>query len=190
MATLQEPISNGAKLLHGYAIPAISHFLKKSINNAWLYNKTHLQIQNENVAIITKLSDCSFPPYEKIIPQTQSVKAFVNSSILLKKTKIIASMEPKKPYGMDLSLNGKLTLSYNDSHTGETKIDIESVKYPSNFMDIEARYNPRYIADALTGGKDEEATLAWEWENDKDGPLNPIKIDQGNKTAIIMPIRK
>ncbi|WP_341791155.1 DNA polymerase III subunit beta [Rickettsia endosymbiont of Gonocerus acuteangulatus] len=113
-------------------------------------------ICNENVIMLSKLIDGTFPDYSSFIPENSSSKLVINRKIFADTIERIAIITVEKFRAVKLSLSGEaLEISAIGEARGNAKEVINSSKETENFYEysgetnLDIGFNPQYLEDVL-----------------------------------------
>lgn len=150
-----------------------------------LYDDQQVCFKIDNIELITRLIDGTYPDYKKLIPQKFSTSATVNKAELITITKISGLFSRESA--------GSVTVTLSDT---EKNLSIKSIA--SQIGENEAKtigkvvgngnitLNSRYLLDGLQALDGEEVVFSF------NGKLEPIIIkspDQDNYTYVVMPLK-
>ncbi|MEZ4288374.1 MAG: DNA polymerase III subunit beta [Polyangiales bacterium] len=132
-----------------------------------------------------KLAEEQFPPYNKVIPHSQSRRVVAARHTLVEALKRISLVANDKSGGVQLLLeSGVLRLQSQNPEVGEGSEEID-VDYAGDSLRI--GFNARYILDALNALPNDEVAIELSGELDP-GVIKPV----GGNTdfvGVIMPMR-
>ncbi|MBT5017000.1 DNA polymerase III subunit beta [Candidatus Peregrinibacteria bacterium] len=148
--------------------------------------KNQILFSVQNLKIISRLIDGSFPDYKRIIPSSSKTKLKVNVQdfILAVKKVSLFVQETNNNVKISVTNNGKLIISTDETQIGEGTAEVD-VKIEGNNNKV--ALNAQYILDCLSHINDETIDLAI------DNKLSPVTIKPEKKEArythIIMPLK-
>jgi len=132
-----------------------------------------------------KLADEQFPPYEKVIPQSQTKRVVADRGRLIEALKRISLVANDKSGGVSLSLEpGILKIQSQNPDVGEGSEEVD-VDYDGEALSI--GFNARYMLDVLNALTHDEVALGLSGELDP-GVLRPVG-DGVDFAGVIMPMR-
>jgi len=132
-----------------------------------------------------KLADEQFPPYEKVIPQSQTKRVVADRGRLIEALKRISLVANDKSGGVSLSLEpGILKIQSQNPDVGEGSEEVD-VDYDGEPLSI--GFNARYMLDVLNALTHDEVALGLSGELDP-GVLRPVG-DGVDFAGVIMPMR-
>ncbi|HJD63307.1 MAG TPA: DNA polymerase III subunit beta [Rickettsia endosymbiont of Degeeriella rufa] len=123
-------------------------------------------ICNENVIMLSKLIDGTFPDYSSFIPENSSSKLVINRKIFADTIERIAIITIEKFRAVKFSLSGEaLDISAIGEARGNAKEVINSSKEIENFYEysgetnLDIGFNPQYLEDVLKAIKSDLVEL-------------------------------
>ncbi|PIR55074.1 DNA polymerase III subunit beta [Candidatus Peregrinibacteria bacterium CG10_big_fil_rev_8_21_14_0_10_36_19] len=148
-------------------------------------SKNQILFSAGDVEVISRLIDGKFPDYEKIIPKEHKTKFEVSVedlSLVLKRVSLFAR-ENNNSVKLDVSSDGKLEVSSDETKVGEEKAEV-LIKIDGENNKISL--NSQYLLDVLNYVDDEKITFSI---NDKVSPalIKPLKRE--DYSYIIMPLK-
>lgn len=154
MAQYDIPLPQGAEEITGIIIPKKTVFeLRKVLDDAdgdvsVSLNENKIKFSFNNLKIISKVIDGTFPDYTKVIPQNNDKKFKTNNSELknaIDRVSAVAINEETKSKAIKLTIeNNKLNLSVESQSKGSAKEEID-ISYSNEKVDI--GFNSRYLLD-------------------------------------------
>ena len=154
LAQYDIPLPQGAEEITGIIIPKKTVFeLRKVLDDAdgdvsVSLNENKIKFSFNNLKIISKVIDGTFPDYTKVIPQNNDKKFKTNNSELknaIDRVSAVAINEETKSKAIKLTIeNNKLNLSVESQSKGSAKEEID-ISYSSEKVDI--GFNSRYLMD-------------------------------------------
>ena len=154
LAQYDIPLPQGAEEITGIIIPKKTVFeLRKVLDDAdgdvSIYlNENKIKFSFNNLKIISKVIDGTFPDYTKVIPQNNDKKFKTNNSELknaIDRVSAVAINEETKSKAIKLTIeNNKLNLSVESQSKGSAKEEID-ISYSNEKVDI--GFNSRYLLD-------------------------------------------
>jgi DNA polymerase III sliding clamp (beta) subunit (PCNA family) len=133
--------------------------------------------------LTTKVMTEKFPPYGMVIPSV-SYEAFhtiIESARLTEALKQLPRLPPGRAQGVTLRINGQMYLE-RETDQGKASVAVEPVDSTHRGDDFEVGLDGRYLIDALAAGE-ELCTIRF------GGSLDPVRIEPGEKLAVLMPLR-
>ena len=146
-----------------------------------------------NLVLISKLIDGSFPEYETFIPTSNESKLIINTKLLANAIDRVATVTVDKFRAIKLLLN--------DSHliitaAGEAKgVANESIPFSTDNKDtycnfsgnnITIGFNPRYIMDVLGTLKEDQVQM---YLNDASSPVLIKTLENPKDNFVVMPVK-
>ena len=154
LAQYDIPLPQGAEEITGIIIPKKTVFeLRKVLDDAdgdvsVSLNENKIKFSFNNLKIISKVIDGTFPDYTKVIPQNNDKKFKTNNSELknaIDRVSAVAINEETKSKAIKLTIeNNKLNLSVESQSKGSAKEEID-ISYSNEKVDI--GFNSRYLLD-------------------------------------------
>ena len=154
LAQYDIPLPQGAEEITGIIIPKKTVFeLRKVLDDAdgdvsVSLNENKIKFSFNNLKIISKVIDGTFPDYTKVIPQNNDKKFKTNNSELknaIDRVSAVAINEETKSKAIKLTIeNNKLNLSVESQSKGSAKEEID-ISYSNEKVDI--GFNSRYLMD-------------------------------------------
>ena len=154
LAQYDIPLPQGAEEITGIIIPKKTVFeLRKVLDDAdgdvsVSLNENKIKFSFNNLKIISKVIDGTFPDYTKVIPQNNDKKFKTNNSELknaIDRVSAVAINEETKSKAIKLTIeNNKLNLSVESQSKGSAKEEID-ISYSNEKVDIGV--NSRYLLD-------------------------------------------
>ena len=154
LAQYDIPLPQGAEEITGIIIPKKTVFeLRKVLDDAdgdvsVSLNENKIKFSFNNLKIISKVIDGTFPDYTKVIPQNNDKKFKSNNSELknaIDRVSAVAINEETKSKAIKLTIeNNKLNLSVESQSKGSAKEEID-ISYSNEKVDI--GFNSRYLLD-------------------------------------------
>jgi DNA polymerase III subunit beta len=146
--------------------------------------ENQIAFQINDIVIISRLIEGTFPNYEQVIPKKKKVNAKIKTAELHTATKQMALLTAEKGNGVKFSFTKKLlklTTSTQGLGSGEVDLDIDL-----NGENMEVAFNPNYLIDILKNITEEETLF------ELNGTLDATVIkpvgDEGY-LCVIMPMR-
>ena len=140
--------------------------------------------QKDGVQLSVKLAEEQFPPYSKVIPQSQQREVIALRASLIEALKRISVVASDKSGGVRLHLKpGLLQITSENPDVGEGSEEL-SVDYAGE--PIIVGFNARYMLDVLGALKSDEVKLGLGGELDP-GVLRPV--GETDFVGVIMPMR-
>ena len=154
LAQYDIPLPQGAEEITGIIIPKKTVFeLRKVLDDAdgdvsVSLNENKIKFSFNNLKIISKVIDGTFPDYTKVIPQNNDKKFKTNNSELknaIDRVSAVAINEETKSKAIKLTIeSNKLNLSVESQSKGSAKEEID-ISYSNEKVDI--GFNSRYLLD-------------------------------------------
>ncbi len=193
LAQYDIPLPQGADDITGIIIPKKTVFeLRKVLDDAdgdvsVSLNENKIKFSFNNLKIISKVIDGTFPDYTKVIPQNNDKKFKTNNSELknaIDRVSAVAINEETKSKAIKLTIeNNKLNLSVESQSKGSAKEEID-ISYNNEKVDI--GFNSRYLLDICNEVDGEEIDV-----NLLDSISPAIILDKTDENLffVLMPMR-
>ncbi len=153
LARIEIPLPDGAAGMPGIIIPrkAVGELKKLTEENQGnieiSVSESKIRFTSENVVLLSKLIDGTFPDYERVIPQGNDKIMEVDTKVFVNAVDRVSTISTEKARGIKLSLKaGRATLSANSPESGQAEEEID-VNYASDKLEI--GFNSRYMLDML-----------------------------------------
>ncbi|MEM9068007.1 MAG: DNA polymerase III subunit beta [Myxococcota bacterium] len=138
-----------------------------------------------DLQLSVKLADEQFPPYDKVIPQSQSKRIVAGRDKLISTLKRISLVASDKSGGVQLHIEpGVLKIISQNPDVGEGMEEVD-VDYAGDNVSI--GFNARYLLDALGAMSHDEIALELSGELDP-GVVRPVG-EGTDFVGVIMPMR-
>ena len=193
LAQYDIPLPQGAEEITGIIIPKKTVFeLRKVLDDAdgdvsVSLNENKIKFSFNNLKIISKVIDGTFPDYTKVIPQNNDKKFKTNNSELknaIDRVSAVAINEETKSKAIKLTIeNNKLNLSVESQSKGSAKEEID-ISYSNEKVDI--GFNSRYLLDICNEVDGDEIDLSL---LDSISPAIILDKTDENLFFVLMPMR-
>ena len=149
--------------------------------------ENRLLFQTGNWCMACRTPDTQFPPYNQVIPKHQTGKLRIESGLFVnavKKLKLLASVRTE---GIRLTYNQKLEIFVNNPELGDASVELNvsdwNQENPGHLdsPEIQIGFCATYLLEAVA--KSKEFILKF------DSELDPIIISDGERGAVVMPMR-
>jgi DNA polymerase-3 subunit beta len=140
--------------------------------------------RREGVQLSVKLADEQFPPYSKVIPQSQERRIVISRAPLIEALRRISLVASDKSGGVRLHIdagNLKITSENPDVGEGSEELDVDFAGAP-----VTIGFNARYLLDVLGALPEDEVALELSGELDP-GVIKPV--GPNDFVGVIMPMR-
>ncbi len=166
----------------------------KNINSdiELFFSATKIKFKCNNLILISKLIDGSFPEYSAFIPTENESKLKINSKLLSSAIDRVATVTVDKFRAVKMSLDAE---SMEITASGEAKGAASEVLHHSSHKDslydfngtkVSIGFNPKYISDVLSAIHAEQVEISFK---DSFSPVL-IKTDQQSKNCfVVMPVK-
>ena len=193
MAQYDIPLPQGAEEITGIIIPKKTIFeLRKVLDDAngdvnISLNENKIKFTFNDLKIISKVIDGTFPDYTKVIPQNNNKNFKTNNDELknaIDRVSAVAANEESKSKAIKLSLeNNKLNLSVESQSKGSAN-EIIDISYDGDKVDI--GFNSKYIIDICNEVDGEEVDISL---LDSVSPAIILDKTDENLFFVLMPMR-
>ncbi len=193
LAQYDVPLPQGAEDIMGIIIPKKTIFeLRKVLEDAngdvnISLNENKIKFTFNDLKIVSKVIDGTFPDYTKVIPENNDKKFKTNNNDLksaIDRVSAVAINEESKSKAIKFSIeNDKLHLSVESQSKGSAN-EVLDVNYNSNKVDI--GFNSRYIIDICNEVDGEEVDISL---LDSVSPAIILDKTDENLFFVLMPMR-
>jgi DNA polymerase-3 subunit beta len=193
LAQYDIPLPQGAEEITGIIIPKKTVFeLRKVLEDAngdvnISLNENKIKFAFNDLKIISKVIDGTFPDYTKVIPQNNNKKFKTNNTELknaIDRVSAVAANEETKSKAIKLSLNNiKLNLSVESQSKGSAN-EVIDISYNGDQVDI--GFNSKYIIDICNEVDGEEIDISL---LDSISPAIILDKTDENLFFVLMPMR-
>ena len=129
-----------------------------------------------------KLSDKKFPPYNAVIPNLESQPTHIQVQAKLLSKALTRVSRLTRDKRLKLRVNGSITMTSWESEEGAAEIEVPVSRSNHGGEDLHIGFDAPYLQQAVAKGV-EEVDLRFA------GELDPLRVDQGGRVAVIMPLR-
>jgi DNA polymerase-3 subunit beta len=151
LARIQMPLPDGASEIPGVIIPRkavleLRRLIEESSDPIEIsLSDTRIRFVFDNVVLVSKLIDGTFPDYQRVIPAGNDRILEVDCSTFTEAVDRVATISTEKSRAIKLSLDkGSLVLTANSPDAGTATEELE-VSYAAEPMEI--GFNSRYLLD-------------------------------------------
>ena len=193
LAQYDIPLPQGAEEITGIIIPKKTIFeLRKVLDDAngdvsISLNENKIKFTFNDLKIISKVIDGTFPDYTKVIPQNNNKNFKTNNNELknaIDRVSAVAANEESKSKAIKLSLDdNKLNLSVESQSKGSAN-EIIDISYDGDKVDI--GFNSKYIIDICNEVDGEEVNISL---LDSVSPAIILDKTDENLFFVLMPMR-
>jgi DNA polymerase-3 subunit beta len=193
LAQYDIPLPQGAEEITGIIIPKKTVFeLRKVLDDAngdvsISLNENKIKFTFNDLKIISKVIDGTFPDYTKVIPQNNNKNFKTNNNELknaIDRVSAVAAHEEAKSKAIKLSLeDNKLNLSVESQSKGSAN-EIIDISYDGDKVDI--GFNSKYIIDICNEVDGEEVDISL---LDSVSPAIILDKTDENLFFVLMPMR-
>ena len=150
--------------------------------------KNYILFSLENISIMSRLVEGTFPNYEQVIPKEPKISIQANTKALLESTRRISLLTDEKSNLIKVKAEkGKLLITGSTPSAGEGKEEIECALTGD---EIEIGFNVKYLLDILRAMDTEEVVIRL---TNPSSPvlLQPFSKDpkEDNYFCVVMPLR-
>ncbi len=193
LAQYDIPLPQGAEEITGIIIPKKTIFeLRKALDDAngdvsISLNENKIKFTFNDLKIISKVIDGTFPDYTKVIPQNNNKNFKTNNNELknaIDRVSAVAANEESKSKAIKLSLDdNKLNLSVESQSKGSAN-EVLDISYDGDKVDI--GFNSKYIIDICNEVDGEEVDISL---LDSVSPAIILDKTDENLFFVLMPMR-
>ncbi len=149
------------------------------------FEKKNLIVKTERAMMTVRLIDGDYPDYNKVIPQTEGHKAFIDRNSFIQSLKRVGILTSERSRGINISLGKdelKLSVSNPDLGSAEDSITIE---YKGD--EVQIIINVQYLLDALNVISSDMVSVEYHKEG---APIIIKPCPEQDYFNIVMPMRK
>ena len=151
-------------------------------------NENHLDIEQKNTKLITRIIKESFPDFNSVIPEELNIKAKINKEKTIKAIKRVSIFSNKTTKQVLMEFNkDELVISTEDKETKSSAKEHLECEYQNEMITI--AYNAQYLREVIEHIKGNEIEIFLS------GPLTAAVFkptqqeEKTNLTALLMPLR-
>ncbi|MBI3013435.1 MAG: DNA polymerase III subunit beta, partial [Elusimicrobia bacterium] len=140
--------------------------------------------RGEEVVLVSRVIDGTFPNYEQVIPKTKEIEIQVKTPEILSAVRRAALFAQDRGGSVRISLSpGRLKISANSQTVGEEEEDMDIVYEGANF---DIAFNPQFLLDILKNS--DSPVTRFEFSSSLNpGLVKPAEND--SYLCVIMPMR-
>lgn len=138
----------------------------------------------ENLTLVSKLIDGTFPDYKRVIPENNHHHLIVNRLNLLAAVDRVSTIANEKSPSIKFKLLSNIINLSTINNENSTATEDIKVKYEGD--NIEIGFNSRYIMDILDNLEGEEIKMSF---NDNSTPIIAQEQNSSEVTYVLMPMR-
>lgn len=192
LAQIQVPLPEGASDLPSVIIPRktileIKKVLEEQEEGTTVdieLTKSKVKFSFNNVSLVSKLIDGSYPNYERVIPKTNNLQLDINVKSFSEAIDRVATISSDKSRAIKFSLEeNKLNISANNIDTGFAQENLD-VDYKSK--KIETGFNAKYLLEMISVLEGENVKLLFA---DGSSPTLIQDLSDDESLYVIMPMR-
>ena len=150
--------------------------------------KNYILFSLENILIMSRLVEGTFPNYEQVIPKEPRISVQANTKALLESTRRISLLTDEKSNLIKVKVEkGKLLITGSTPSAGEGKEEIDCTLTGE---EIEVGFNVKYLLDILRAMDTEEVVIRLT------NPASPVLLQpfskdpkEDNYLCVVMPLR-
>ena len=150
--------------------------------------KNYILFSLENISIMSRLVEGTFPNYEQVIPKEPRISVQANTKALLESTRRISLLTDEKSNLIKVKAEkGKLLITGSTPSAGEGKEEIDCALTGD---EIEVGFNVKYLLDILRAMDTEEVVIRLT------NPASPVLLQpfskdpkEDNYLCVVMPLR-
>ncbi|MDD3474081.1 MAG: DNA polymerase III subunit beta, partial [Syntrophaceae bacterium] len=149
------------------------------------FEKKNLIVRTERSMMTVRLIDGDYPDYNKVIPQSTGLKAFIDRNTLIQSLKRVGILTSDRNRGISLTLGAnELAMSVNNPDLGSAEDSIP-VEFEGN--EVQIVINVQYLLDALAVISSDRISLEYHKEG---APIIIKPYPEQDYFNIVMPMRK
>jgi DNA polymerase-3 subunit beta len=146
--------------------------------------KSHVMFKIDNIELLTRLIEGTYPNYEQVIPSANENKIKINKGEFSKALRRVSVMSKEKSNAVKVDIGKELlTVSASNPDLGEAKDEMK-VEYKGEPVSL--GFNAKYLLDALNSMTGENVVF------ELNDPLSPTLLKEEGSDAykcVIMPMR-
>lgn len=147
-------------------------------------SETKIRFSTNDVVLVSKVIDGSFPDYTRVIPSNNALKLEVSASRFAKAVDRVATVSSERTRAVKLSMEAdRLVLSVNSPETGSATEELD-VAYDAEPLEI--GFNAKYLQDIADQIGDAEAVFLF---SDPGSPTLVREGEGGEAIYVVMPMR-
>lgn len=169
------------------AVGILSSLLGNSNNEIDIYaSKEKMIFKFNNITLITKLIDGSFPDMQNIVPSNNTSIFTINKNLLSSSINRISTVSSERESSIKFCIfKNKLIISAESEELGAGDEELEIV---SNIDNLNTNFNFKFINEILNNIKDDEVQFSFSSDNRKAPVLiNSISV-KDKEVYIVMPM--
>lgn len=149
-------------------------------------NKSKVAVTQDNITIISKLVDGIFPEYERVIPQNNVIRYFVNRAALIAAVERCLTICSNKAKCINFNFNNKkLQLLSRDPEHGQAEDEVPLEPESANDI-LEIGFNGGYVTGVLSACTSDRVELLLGTNTD---PTIIRTLDDPDALFVLMPMR-
>lgn len=140
-----------------------------------------LLARTANAELVARLVDGQFPRYRDVIPKDLPNKMTMARELLNKTLRLVGQMTNEESHSVTIAASGeKVLVSASGSEAGDARVEIDGALEGE---EVATAFNYHYLMDVIKVLEDDNISIRL-----VDGD-RPVRIDEGDFTHIIMPIK-
>lgn len=149
------------------------------------YSTRYLTFTFDNVFVAARLIEGTFPPYDKVIPNSSTTRVKVDTAEFRNAVEFVALMSKETEYNtVKLAIgDGSIEISSNSPEVGGA---VKSVEAQIDGDDLEISFNANYIVDVLKVFDSKQVNIAL---NDRYSPAAFTEPENDSYVYIATPVR-
>ena len=149
------------------------------------YSTRYLTFKFDNVFVTARLIEGTFPPYDKVIPNSSTTRVKVDTAEFRNAVEFVALMSKETEYNtVKLAIgDGSIEISSNSPEVGGA---VKSVEAQIDGDDLEISFNANYIVDVLKVFDSKQVNIAL---NDRYSPAAFTEPENDSYVYIATPVR-
>jgi len=142
------------------AAAEVKKFLDRDIDKLTVViGKSHVMFKIEDVQLLTRLIEGTYPNYEQVIPSGNEKKIAINKDECVRALRRVSVMSREKSNAVKADIApGSLTVSASNPDIGEAK---DEVKIDYQGEPLSLGFNAKYLIDALNAMSGEKVVLSF-----------------------------
>ena len=172
-------------VIPGKTLSEIGKIINESEDNVNIYfSKNHIQVQIEDIIIVSRHLEGEFINYKQIIPAEYKIKIKVSSNLLMEACDRAALFARDSSNNMiKFEINDDMMVIMSNSQNGDVH---EELKVQKEGNDIEIAFNAKYFIDVLKVIESEEITIEFT-TNVSPSIIRPVKDE--DYLYLVLPAR-
>lgn len=155
-------------------------------------SNTKIKFVCDNLVLISKLIDGTFPEYSSFIPEDNENKLTISTKLLANAIDRVATVTVDKFRAVKLSINDKeMFITASGEAKGAASETLKFSEEDNNFCsfsgsDVNIGFNPRYISDVLSALSEDQVDIYFK---DAFSPVLIKTTENPNDNFVVMPVK-